>query len=68
MDHGQGHHEACEVGQLGECPSKGAAAERLKASLDKLWGEAANFDTDRLRSFLDTLGASYSGGRARGPL
>ena len=48
-------NEACDVSQLGECPSKGAAAERLKASLDKLWGEAANFDA-RLHGFLQTLG------------
>ena len=49
-------NEACDVSQLGECPNKGAAAERLKVSLDKLWGEAANFDTGRLSDFLDTLG------------
>ena len=47
---------ACDVSQLGERPSNGAAAERLTASLDKLWGEAANFDTERLRYFLDTMG------------
>ena len=47
---------ACDVSQLGECPSKGAAAERLTASLDKLWGEASDFNTARLSSFLDTMG------------
>ena len=46
-------NEAYDVSQLGECPSKCAAAERLKASLDKLWGD---FDTGRLCGFLDTLG------------
>ena len=38
---------ACDVSQLGECPSKGAAAERLTASLDKLWGEASDFNMFR---------------------
>ena len=44
------------MSELGESPSKGAAAERLKTSLDQLWGEAADFDTERLCGFLDNLG------------
>ena len=47
---------ACTVQQLGECPSKGAVANRLTATLDKLWGEAEAVDMTLLDSFLGALG------------
>ena len=52
-DHGPGCQRVVQGGAVGRAR---AAAERLKVSLDQLWGEAAGFDTDRLQGFLDTLG------------
>ena len=48
--------EASSPQRLGECPSKGAAAQRLTESLGQLWGEAENVNMAGLESFLGALG------------
>ena len=48
--------ETCTVKQLGECPSKGAVARRLAASLGRLWCEAECVDAANLEDFLGALG------------